>query len=84
MFSKIPQKLTAPFALLGDEAKLAFRSQPGGIHKLTNTPASPHLKSNICAAILTIHSSQNIPETDTYWNQVSEPFDTNNVRPSIN
>jgi len=40
MFSKIPQKLTAPFALLGDEAKLAFRTQPGGISKLTSTRAS--------------------------------------------
>ncbi|KAF9009367.1 high-temperature-induced dauer-formation protein-domain-containing protein [Cyathus striatus] len=34
MFSKIPQRLTAPFGLLGDEAKLAFPSQPGGILKL--------------------------------------------------
>jgi hypothetical protein len=34
MFAKIPQRLTAPFGLLGDEAKLAFRSQPGGITKL--------------------------------------------------
>ncbi|KAJ3548434.1 hypothetical protein NMY22_g1266 [Coprinellus aureogranulatus] len=34
MFSKFPQKLTAPFGLLGDEAKLAFPSQPGGISKL--------------------------------------------------
>ncbi|KAF9452228.1 hypothetical protein P691DRAFT_795201 [Macrolepiota fuliginosa MF-IS2] len=34
MFSKIPQKFTAPFGLLGDEAKLAFPTQPGGILKL--------------------------------------------------
>ncbi|TFY71763.1 hypothetical protein EVG20_g1254 [Dentipellis fragilis] len=37
MFAKIPQKFTAPFGLLGDEAKLAFRSQPGGIAKLAST-----------------------------------------------
>ncbi|KAF8892642.1 high-temperature-induced dauer-formation protein-domain-containing protein [Infundibulicybe gibba] len=43
MFSKIPQRFTAPFGLLGDEAKLAFPSQPGGIAKLAavrNIPQS--------------------------------------------
>ncbi|KAF8803522.1 hypothetical protein BYT27DRAFT_7195356 [Phlegmacium glaucopus] len=34
MFSKIPQRFSAPFGLLGDEAKLAFPSQPGGITNL--------------------------------------------------
>jgi len=34
MFSKIPQKFTAPFGLLGDEAKLAFPSHANGITKL--------------------------------------------------
>lgn len=36
MFSiaSIPQKLSAPFGLLGDEAKLSFRSQPTGVAKL--------------------------------------------------
>ncbi|KAG5645827.1 hypothetical protein DXG03_005168 [Asterophora parasitica] len=34
MFAKLPQRLTAPFGLLGDEAKLAFPSQPDGIAKL--------------------------------------------------
>ena len=34
MFSKIPQKFSAPFGLLGDEAKLAFPSQANGIAKL--------------------------------------------------
>ncbi|KAI0318359.1 high-temperature-induced dauer-formation protein-domain-containing protein [Amylostereum chailletii] len=34
---KIPQKLSAPFGLLGDEAKLGFRSQPTGIAKLAST-----------------------------------------------
>ncbi|KIJ69506.1 hypothetical protein HYDPIDRAFT_106142 [Hydnomerulius pinastri MD-312] len=34
MFAKLPQKLTAPFGLLTDEAKLAFRSRPEGISKL--------------------------------------------------
>ncbi|KDQ59485.1 hypothetical protein JAAARDRAFT_126665 [Jaapia argillacea MUCL 33604] len=37
MFAKIPSKLTAPFGLLGDEPKLGFRSQPGGIAKLATT-----------------------------------------------
>ena len=34
MFPKIPQRFSAPFGLLGDEAKLAFPSQPGGITNL--------------------------------------------------
>ena len=38
MFSKLPQKI--PFNLLGDEAKLAFRSQAGGITKLATTRVS--------------------------------------------
>ncbi|KAH9985576.1 high-temperature-induced dauer-formation protein-domain-containing protein [Russula vinacea] len=37
VLSKLPQKLSSPFALLGDEAKLAFRSQPSGISKLAST-----------------------------------------------
>ena len=37
VLSKLPQKLSSPFALLGDEAKLAFRSQPSGIAKLAST-----------------------------------------------
>ncbi|KAF8841173.1 hypothetical protein BDN67DRAFT_928885 [Paxillus ammoniavirescens] len=37
MFAKLPQKLTAPFGLLTDEAKLAFRSRPEGISKLIST-----------------------------------------------
>ncbi|KAH6918882.1 high-temperature-induced dauer-formation protein-domain-containing protein [Coprinopsis sp. MPI-PUGE-AT-0042] len=37
MFSKIPQRFSAPFGLLGDEAKLAFPSQPEGITKLWTT-----------------------------------------------
>ena len=36
MFSKLPQRFTAPFEL-GDGAKLAFRSQPGGVSKLATT-----------------------------------------------
>ncbi|KAF8162962.1 high-temperature-induced dauer-formation protein-domain-containing protein [Crassisporium funariophilum] len=35
MFAKIPQRFSAPFGLLGDEAKLAFPSQPEGIIKLS-------------------------------------------------
>jgi hypothetical protein len=34
MFAKLPQTLAAPFGLLTDEAKLAFRSRPQGISKL--------------------------------------------------
>lgn len=41
MFSKLPQKI--PFNLLGDEAKLAFRSQAGGITKLATTRVSEAL-----------------------------------------
>ncbi|EGN94259.1 hypothetical protein SERLA73DRAFT_114402 [Serpula lacrymans var. lacrymans S7.3] len=37
MLGKLPQTFTAPFGLLSDEAKLAFRSQPQGIAKLAST-----------------------------------------------
>ncbi|KAG2115361.1 high-temperature-induced dauer-formation protein-domain-containing protein [Suillus discolor] len=37
MFAKLPQTLTAPFGLLTDEAKLAFRSRPQGISQLYTT-----------------------------------------------
>lgn len=40
MFSNLPQKITVPFNLLGDEAKLAFRSKPTGIAKLATTRVS--------------------------------------------
>ena len=39
MFSGLPSKLSAPFGILGDEPKLAFRSQPGGIAKLASIRA---------------------------------------------
>ena len=39
MFSNLPQRLTAPFEM-GDGAKLAFRSQPGGISKLATARVS--------------------------------------------
>ncbi|KZS98946.1 hypothetical protein SISNIDRAFT_499612 [Sistotremastrum niveocremeum HHB9708] len=35
---KIPQKLSSPFGLLGDDAKLSFRTQPSGISKLADSP----------------------------------------------
>ncbi|KAI6102753.1 high-temperature-induced dauer-formation protein-domain-containing protein [Pisolithus croceorrhizus] len=41
MFTKLPLKLTAPFGLLTDEAKLAFRSKPEGISKLISTRHIP-------------------------------------------
>ncbi|KAG6844484.1 hypothetical protein H0H87_006558 [Tephrocybe sp. NHM501043] len=37
MFTKLPQRFAAPFSILGDEAKLAFPSQAGGIAKLATT-----------------------------------------------
>ncbi|KAJ8481660.1 hypothetical protein ONZ45_g15231 [Pleurotus djamor] len=45
MFSKLPSRLTAPFGLLSDEAKLAFRNQPGGINKLASTRHIPESDS---------------------------------------
>ncbi|KAF9818909.1 hypothetical protein IEO21_02447 [Rhodonia placenta] len=41
MLASFPQKITVPFNLLGDEAKLAFRSQPTGIAKLATTRNIP-------------------------------------------
>ncbi|TBU66059.1 high-temperature-induced dauer-formation protein-domain-containing protein [Dichomitus squalens] len=41
MLSKLPQKIPDPFNLLGDQPKLAFRSQPGGIAKLATTRNIP-------------------------------------------
>ncbi|KAG5353358.1 hypothetical protein C0989_007802 [Termitomyces sp. Mn162] len=41
MFTKLPQRFTAPFGILGDEAKLAFPSQPGGVAKLATTRHIP-------------------------------------------
>ncbi|KAF9066874.1 high-temperature-induced dauer-formation protein-domain-containing protein [Rhodocollybia butyracea] len=41
MFSKIPQRLTAPLGLLSDSEKLAFRSQPGGLQKLATVRNIP-------------------------------------------
>ena len=40
MLTKLPQKIPDPFNLLGDQPKLAFRSQPGGIAKLAMTRVS--------------------------------------------
>ncbi|KAM6500834.1 High-temperature-induced dauer-formation domain containing protein [Amanita muscaria] len=41
MFVNLPQKLTAPFGLLGDDAKLAFPTHPGGIAKLASVRNIP-------------------------------------------
>ncbi|KAF8626777.1 hypothetical protein AX15_004695 [Amanita polypyramis BW_CC] len=41
MFANLPQKFTAPFGLLGDDAKLAFPVQPGGIAKLASVRNIP-------------------------------------------
>jgi hypothetical protein len=69
MFSKIPQKFTAPFALLGDEAKLAFRSQPNGILKLSATRVCTG-SDVLLPELAHLSTPQNIPEADNYWNQV--------------
>ncbi|KAI8998843.1 high-temperature-induced dauer-formation protein-domain-containing protein [Trametes punicea] len=45
MFTKLPQKIPDPFNLLGDQPKLAFRSQPGGIAKLASTRNIPEQDS---------------------------------------
>ncbi|KAI0637201.1 high-temperature-induced dauer-formation protein-domain-containing protein [Trametes polyzona] len=45
MFTKLPQKIPDPFNLLGDQPKLAFRSQPGGIAKLASTRNIPEKDS---------------------------------------
>ncbi|KAG6853688.1 hypothetical protein C0991_002223 [Blastosporella zonata] len=58
MFAKLPQRFAAPFSILGDEAKLAFPSQSGGIAKLATTRPR----------------TQHIPETDSYWQQVRAWF----------
>ncbi|KAK7472605.1 hypothetical protein VKT23_000718 [Stygiomarasmius scandens] len=41
VFSKIPQRLTAPFGLLPDAEKLAFRREPGGLQKLATVRHIP-------------------------------------------
>ncbi|KIY51124.1 hypothetical protein FISHEDRAFT_38523 [Fistulina hepatica ATCC 64428] len=56
MFANIPQRFTTPFGILGDEAKLRFRSLPTGISKLAST--------------------RHIRESDEYWKQFVELFDT--------
>jgi hypothetical protein len=51
MLGKIPRRLTAPFGLLGDEAKLAFSTQPGGVAKLATVRVSDEalqLIDNLC------------------------------------
>ena len=40
MLSKLPTKLTSPFGILGDDAKLSFRTQPGGIRRLAEVRVS--------------------------------------------
>ncbi|GBE82466.1 hypothetical protein SCP_0408500 [Sparassis crispa] len=45
MFANLPQRINVPFNLLGDEPKLAFRSQPGGISKLAATRSIPETDS---------------------------------------
>jgi hypothetical protein len=71
MFSRIPQRFTAPFGLLGDEAKLAFPSQPGGIAKLAAVRVSEPIKVDNRGQLVNADCLQNIPDSDNYWNQVS-------------
>ncbi|OBZ75188.1 Hid-1 family protein P27G11.12 [Grifola frondosa] len=60
MFSKFPQKITVPFNLLGDEAKLAFRSQPGGIAKLAATRNIPESDSYWDQYVLLFDSASDV------------------------
>jgi hypothetical protein len=68
MFANLPHKL-APFGLLGDEAKLAFPVQPGGIAKLASVRVRIDFLGD-CAYSGGV--KQNIPENDGYWEQVRE------------
>ncbi|KAF9792467.1 high-temperature-induced dauer-formation protein-domain-containing protein [Thelephora terrestris] len=66
MFSRLPSQLSAPFGILGDEPKLAFRSKPGGIAKLASSRAPNH----------PLYATQDIPPTDQYWDQYITIFDS--------
>lgn len=70
MFSnlRLPQTLGAPFGILGDEAKLRFRSQPTGISKLASVRVRYYLQ---LVQVFNSSSIQNIPLSDSYWDQVS-------------
>lgn len=71
MFSKIPHKFSAPFGLLGDEAKLAFPTQPGGISKLATVRVRMLLSVPVQrSSRLISNPGQNIPASDSYWDQV--------------
>ena len=68
MFAKLPQSLPFGKHLLPDEAKLAFRSQPGGIARLASVRVS------VAFACIGLRKTdmgyKNIPESDSYWDQV--------------
>lgn len=49
---KIPRQLSSPFGLLGDDAKLAFRSQPNGIVKLANVRVRKRQTASVVVAQL--------------------------------
>lgn len=49
MFAKFPQKLASPFGLLGNDAKLSFRTQPGGIRKLSECRVRLYILSRVSA-----------------------------------
>lgn len=70
MFANLPQKLTAPLGLLSDEAKLAFRSRPGGISKLISTRVRLSTVQADDVPIIFVTMTQNIAENDSYWDQV--------------
>ncbi|KAL5529427.1 hypothetical protein ACEPAG_5412 [Sanghuangporus baumii] len=40
---KLPQRLASPFGILGGDAKLSFRTQPGGIRRLAETTDSQNI-----------------------------------------
>lgn len=71
MFSRLPSQLSAPFGILGDEPKLAFRSQQGGIAKLASSRARNLNSVPFAELIIPLYATQDIPPTDSYWDQVS-------------
>ncbi|KAG6861725.1 hypothetical protein C0995_012729 [Termitomyces sp. Mi166 len=74
MFAKLPQRFTAPFGILGDEAKLAFPSQPGGIAKLATTRHIPENDSYWQQYFVLIDSASDvfslITPHHTHWYRV--------------
>ncbi|KAG6878097.1 hypothetical protein C0992_008585 [Termitomyces sp. T32_za158] len=71
MFAKLPQRFTAPFGILGDEAKLAFPSQPGGITKLATTRHIPendnYWQQRVLPVVFEVDGEANTFELEVLW-----------------